>query len=126
VVDLSSSSDEEGFIADVSWDEEFIKRLFGDLNRDVLGPPDDGKIIILNDSDEEEEEVREEKTGDTEDVATSAAVNPVSTASDDADDAPTRVKMIIVMIAPSIRRLTAAMTVETTSGCLRLLRQEGA
>jgi hypothetical protein len=52
VVDLSSSSDEEGFITDVSWDEEFIKRLFGDLNRDVLGPPGDGKIIILNDSDE--------------------------------------------------------------------------
>jgi hypothetical protein len=52
VVDLSSSSDEEGFITDVSWDEEFVKRLFGDINRDVLGPPGDGKIIILNDSDE--------------------------------------------------------------------------
>jgi hypothetical protein len=36
--------------------------------------------------------VREEKTGDTEDVATSAAVNHVSTASADTDDAPTRVK----------------------------------
>jgi hypothetical protein len=39
VVDLSSSSDEEGLIPDTSWDEEFTKRLFGDLNRDVLGRP---------------------------------------------------------------------------------------
>jgi hypothetical protein len=37
VVDLSSSSDEEGLIPDTSWDEEFARRLFGDLNRAVLG-----------------------------------------------------------------------------------------
>jgi hypothetical protein len=36
VVDLSS--DEEGIIPDTSWDEEFIRRLFGDLNRGVLRP----------------------------------------------------------------------------------------
>jgi hypothetical protein len=60
VVDLSSSSDERDLIADVSWDEDFARRFFGDLNRDVLGPPGDSKIIILSDSDEEEE-VREEK-----------------------------------------------------------------
>jgi hypothetical protein len=54
VVDLSSSSDEEDFIVDTSWDAEFARRLFGDLNRDVLGPPDNGKVIILSDSDEEE------------------------------------------------------------------------
>jgi hypothetical protein len=48
-----------------------------------MGPPGDGKIIILSDSDEEE--VREEKTTDTKDVAASIAVNPASTA--DADDA---------------------------------------
>jgi hypothetical protein len=87
VVDLSSSSDEESLIADVSWDEEFARRLFGDLNHDVLGLPSDGNIIILSDSDEEEEEVHEEKTTGTEDATTSAAVNPASTAS--ADDAPT-------------------------------------
>jgi hypothetical protein len=55
VVDLSSSSDEEGLLPDTSWDEEFARRLFGDLNRGVLGPPGDGKVIILSDSDEEEE-----------------------------------------------------------------------
>jgi hypothetical protein len=61
MVDLSSSSDEECLILDTSWDEEFARRLFGDLNRDILGPPDDGKVIILSDSDEEEVEVREEE-----------------------------------------------------------------
>jgi hypothetical protein len=64
VVDLSLFSDERDLIADVSRDEVFVRRLFGDLNRDVLGPPDDGKIIILSDSDKEEE-VREEKVADT-------------------------------------------------------------
>jgi hypothetical protein len=33
VVDLSSSSDEENLIPDTSWDAEFAKRLFGNLNR---------------------------------------------------------------------------------------------
>jgi hypothetical protein len=55
VVDLSLSSDEGDLIADVSRDEEFTTRLFGDLNRDVLGPPGDDNIIILSDSDEEED-----------------------------------------------------------------------
>jgi hypothetical protein len=63
VVDHSSSSDEGDLIADVLWDEEFTRRLFGDLNCNFLGPPSDGNIIILSDSDEEEE-VREEKAAD--------------------------------------------------------------
>jgi hypothetical protein len=54
MVDLSSSSDEECLITDTSRDEEFARRLFGDLNCDILGPPSDGKIIILSDFDEEE------------------------------------------------------------------------
>jgi hypothetical protein len=60
VVDISSSSDEGDLIADVSQDEEFTRRLFGDINRDVLRMPSDGKIIILSNSNEEEE-VHEEK-----------------------------------------------------------------
>jgi hypothetical protein len=52
VVDLSLSSDEGDLIADVSWDEEFARRLFGELNHDLLGLLGDGKIIILSDSDE--------------------------------------------------------------------------
>jgi hypothetical protein len=92
VVDLSSSSDEEGLIDDVLRDDEFVRRLFGDLNCDVLGPSCGGKIIIPSDSDEEEEEVREEKTTDTEDATTSVAVNPDSTAFVDVNDAPMGVK----------------------------------
>jgi hypothetical protein len=85
VVDLSSSSDEGDLIADVSWDEALARRLFGDLNHTVLGPPSDGKIIIFSDSDEEEE-VHEKKPIDA-DVAPSSAVRSLaSTVSvDDAD-----------------------------------------
>jgi hypothetical protein len=89
---MSSSFDEEDLIVDTSHDEELARRLFDDLNHVFLGPPGDGKIIILINSNEEEEEVREEKTTGTKDAATSTAVNPASTASTDADDAPTGVK----------------------------------
>jgi hypothetical protein len=94
VVDLSSSSDEEGLIADTSRDEEFTKMLFGDLNRDFLGLPGDDNIIILSDSDEEEEEVREEKTVNIKAAPSCTARSPTPTAStDDADkgDTPDRV-----------------------------------
>jgi hypothetical protein len=64
-------------------DEKFIRRLFGDLNRDLLGPPDDDKIIILSDFDEEEEEVHEEKTTDVEAAPSSTTRSPAPTASTD-------------------------------------------
>jgi hypothetical protein len=88
VIDLSLSSDEEDLIAATSHDFEFAKRLFGELNRVILGPPSDDKIIILSDSDEEQ--VREENTTDTEDATASATVNFGSTAS--TDDAHSRGK----------------------------------
>jgi hypothetical protein len=91
VVDLSSSSDKGDLIADASRNEAFARRLFGDLNRDVLGPPDDDKIIILSDSDEEDE-VREEKVTDGKAAPSSAARSLASTAFTDADDAPAGVK----------------------------------
>jgi hypothetical protein len=89
MIDLSSSSDEEGLIPDVSRDFEFAHRLYGELNRDLLRPPDDDKIIVLSDSDDEKVEVHEEKSTGTKDVAASAGINPASTASADTDDAPT-------------------------------------
>jgi hypothetical protein len=64
----------------------------------LLGLPDDGKIIILSDSDDEKEEVREEKFTGIEDATAFAAVNPTSTASANDVDARARAKMIIVMI----------------------------
>jgi hypothetical protein len=78
VVDLSSSLDEEGLIPDASCDEEFTRRLFGHLNRDVLGPPDDSNVIILSDSDEEEE-VCEEDAADVKAAPSSPAGIPAST-----------------------------------------------
>jgi hypothetical protein len=90
VIDLSSFSDEEDLIASTSHDFEFIQRLFSELNRVVLGPPSDSKIIVLSNSNEEE--ARKEKTIGTKDVVASTTVNPASTASADADDAPTKAK----------------------------------
>jgi hypothetical protein len=83
-----------------------------------------GKITVLNDSDEEE--VREQKTTGTEDAAASATVNPASTAFADANDAHAGAKMIIVMIRAPIRRLATTTAVEMTPMSLRLPRQEGA
>ncbi len=69
-------------------DEEFTKRLFGDLNRDVLGPPGDGKIIILSDSDEEEEAC-EETTSDAEATpSTAGKSSTLASSTTDADEDP--------------------------------------
>jgi hypothetical protein len=86
VIDLSLSSDKENIIAGTSRDAEFTKKLFGDLNRDILGPPGDDKVIILDDSNEEKE-ASDEKTVDIELVAASTAINPAPTASTVANDA---------------------------------------
>jgi hypothetical protein len=52
MVDLSSQ--EEDTAPNTSRDEDIIRKLFDDLKCDLLGPPGDGNIIILNDSEEEE------------------------------------------------------------------------
>jgi hypothetical protein len=86
VVDLCSSLD-EGLIPDISRDEEFTRRLFGDLNRGVLRPPGDGKVIILINS-VEEEEVREEDIVDVEAVPSSVVKSLTPTTfANDTDDA---------------------------------------
>jgi hypothetical protein len=123
VVDLFSSSHEEDPIPDTSHDFEFTQHLYGELNRSLLGPPDDGKIIILNDSDKEKEEVHEEKSTGVEDAATSATVNLASTASTDDAVAPVRAKMIMVMIKGLIKRLAVGMMEEMMPVSLRLPRQ---
>jgi hypothetical protein len=114
--------DEKNFIADTSRDAEFTKKLFGDLNRNILELPGDGKVIILDDSNKEKEAL-EEKTAGTELVATSTAVNLASTASTVADDASMGVKMIIVMIRGPIRRLAAATAMEVAPMSLRPLHR---
>jgi hypothetical protein len=77
VVDLALSSGEEDFVADTSRDEKLARKLFGDLNRDILGPPGDGKIIVLSDSKDEK----------PEDAAVNAKAAPFSTAN--STDSPT-------------------------------------
>jgi hypothetical protein len=80
--------DEEEIFPDTSRDEVFARKLFGNLNRDLLGPPDDDNVIILSDSDEEEE-VCEEDAADAKAVPSSAGNSPTPTVSTtDADDAP--------------------------------------
>jgi hypothetical protein len=95
VEDLSSSSDEEDLILDALRDEEFARRLFGDLNCAVLGPPDDSNVIILSNSDEEEEEVHEEDAIDAEVAPSSSVKSPAPTASaDDTDKGRSAVRVI--------------------------------
>jgi hypothetical protein len=63
VVEQSSSSDEEDHIPNTSRDFEFTQRLYNELNCALLGPPDDGKVIIISDSDEKVE-AHEETTAE--------------------------------------------------------------
>jgi hypothetical protein len=77
MMDVSPSSGEGDLIVVVSRDEAF-----GNLNRDILGPPGDGKIIILSDSSEEEE-VHEEKASNAAATPSSVVRSRASTASTD-------------------------------------------
>jgi hypothetical protein len=56
------------------------KKLFSDLNSELLGPPGDDNIIILNDSDEEEE-VHAEEAIDAKVVPPSTKDSPAPTVS---------------------------------------------
>jgi hypothetical protein len=78
VVDLSS--DEEDLFLDSLRDEEFTMKLFGNLNHALLGPPGDGNIIVLSDSDKEEE-AREEDVTDVDAAPPSAVKSMALTAS---------------------------------------------
>jgi hypothetical protein len=85
---LDLSSDEEDIFPDISQDEEFARKLFGDLNCGLLGPPGDSNAIVLLDSDEEEE-VRKEDTVAIEAAPPSTVNSPTPTVSAaDTDDAP--------------------------------------
>jgi hypothetical protein len=98
MVDLASSSGEEDFFTDTSRDEELARKLFGDLNRDILGPPGDGKIIVLSDSNDEDE-AHEDAAVNAETAPPSvvnSAVTPVSAS--DAMKHPMGCKMIVVTV----------------------------
>jgi hypothetical protein len=71
--------DPSSFIVDTSHDEELAGKLFGDLNRDILEPPGDSKIIVLGDDDE----AQEEKTANIKSTTAPAS----------ADDAPAEARI---------------------------------
>jgi hypothetical protein len=95
VVDLSLG--EEDAFPNTLWDEKIARKLFGDLNRGLLGPLGDGNMIILSDSDEEEEEVHEDYHTI---LCGRLTAHTASVAAD--DDAPDGCKMIVVAVAPLI------------------------
>jgi hypothetical protein len=88
IVDLALSSGKEDSIADTSRDKELARKLFGNLNRDILGPPGDGNIIVLSDSDDEDE--TPEDTAVNAEVAPPSAANSTNspTSALDADETP--------------------------------------
>jgi hypothetical protein len=75
------------FIVDTSHDEELARNLFGDLNHDILGPPGDCKIIVLDDSDDDND-AQEEVTTDIESTIAPASANdaPTEARIGDSDD----------------------------------------
>jgi hypothetical protein len=80
-------SSPSSLVVDTSRDEEFARKLFGDLNRDILRPPGDGKIIIIDASDDDDE-AQEEGTASIEPmtVPTSTADAPARARVDNSDD----------------------------------------
>jgi hypothetical protein len=92
MVYMASPSGEEDFFADTSQDEELVRKLFGDINRDILGLPGDGKIIVLSDSDDEDE-AHEDAAVNADATPPSAVNSPVTPASaSDADETPNGVQ----------------------------------
>jgi hypothetical protein len=87
-VDLALSSGEEEPVADTSRDEEIARKLFGDLNRDILGPLGDGKVIVISDSDDEDE--THEYAAVNAEAAPPSAANSVDspTSTSDVDETP--------------------------------------
>jgi hypothetical protein len=60
-------------VIDTSRNEEFARKLFGEFNRDILGPPGVSKIIIIDDSDDEGV-AQEEGTTDIDPTVVPASV----------------------------------------------------
>jgi hypothetical protein len=74
-------------VVDTSCNEEFARKLFGDINRDILGPPGDGKIIIINDSDDDDDAQEEGTAGiDPTAVPASTADAPAGARVANSDD----------------------------------------
>jgi hypothetical protein len=75
------------FIVDTTHDEEIIRKLSGDLNHDILRPFGDGKIIILDDSNDNVE-AQEETTIEIDSTVAPASIDdaPVEARVDNSGD----------------------------------------
>jgi hypothetical protein len=60
---ITPVSGPSSLVVDTSRDEEFTRKLFSDLNHDILGPPCDDKIIIIDDSNDDDEMQEEGMAG---------------------------------------------------------------
>jgi hypothetical protein len=84
---MTRVSGPSSLVIDTSRDEEFTRKLFGDLNHDILRPPGDGKIIIIDDSNDDDEAQMEGTDGaEPMAVPTSAADALAGTWVDNSDD----------------------------------------
>jgi hypothetical protein len=74
-------------VVDTSRNEQFARKLFGDLNRDILKPPDDGKIIMIDKSDDDDEAQEEGMVGAEPTMVPASTVDaPAGTRVDNSDD----------------------------------------
>jgi hypothetical protein len=74
-------------IINTSRDEEFTRKLFSNLNRDILGLPGDNMIIIIDDFDNDDEVQEEGTTGiEPMTIPASATDAPVGGKVDNSDD----------------------------------------
>jgi hypothetical protein len=78
-------SDPSSLVVDTSHNEEFARKLFDDLNRDILGLLGDGKIIIIDDSDDDND-AQEEGTADIEPMVTNSDDQGSDQEADGGDD----------------------------------------
>jgi hypothetical protein len=79
-------SDPSSLVVDTSRDEEFARKLFGELNRVILEPPGDDKIIIIDDSDDDEEAQEDGTTNiDPTTIPASATDAPAGTSVTNSD-----------------------------------------
>jgi hypothetical protein len=124
VIELSSSLNKDDFFAATARDAEFARWLFGDLNHDLLGPPDNNKVIVPSDSDDKEE-MHEETSVDAKAVPFAAVKSSTPASSTaNADEDQGKYKMITLMILPPAKTLARAAVAEMKTTHLRLPCQE--
>jgi hypothetical protein len=90
VVDLTLEDEDATF--NTSRDEKTARKLFDDLNCGFRGPPDDGNIIVLSNSEEEKEVCKDNRTNvETTPSSARNSLAPIASSADN-DDEPDKVQ----------------------------------